>query len=258
MKLTDTLIDFLSSHPGGSSIILRQGGQDASEVYDSVHPPGLIEKTLPVSARLGAVDISTLPKGKSETPKPTTQKPNPNQMINLNDFEIAAEKLASESTWAYWASAADDEISKRQNEKDFRKVTLRPRILRDVAEIDTSTTILGKRTSMPVFVAPTGINKLAHPRGECEITIAAGKDGIVQVVSTGASMSIESICKARVNKEQSICFQLYVNKDISKSIDLIRKAEKAGVTSIWLTVDSPVLGNREMDDRIKAKENVGS
>lgn len=174
-------------------------------------------------------------------------------MISVNDFEAVAEKYLSPSGWAYYSSGADDEISKHEAARAFRKLTLRPRILRHVENIDTRTTILGKGTSMPVYVSPSGLAKYAHPDAECALASGAGKEGLIQVIPTSPSMAIESIMGARVNQEQPMFFQLYLNRDIQKAEALIRRVETLGVSAIWLTVDSPVLGKRERDDRLKAQ-----
>jgi len=178
-------------------------------------------------------------------------------IINVNDFEKVAERRAQRGAWAFFASAADDEITKKWNSTDFSKIALRPRVLRDVGTVDTSTTILGFPTSMPVFVSPCGMNKLAHPNGECEITIAAGKAGIIQVVSTVSSQPIEKVMAARTSETQPVFFQLYVNKDTQKTKALLRQVKHLGVGAIWVTVDTPVLGKRERDEKSKAEANVG-
>lgn len=177
-------------------------------------------------------------------------------IISVDDFERVAERRAQPRAWAFFASAADDEITKGWNCQDFSKIALRPRVLRDVGTVDTSATILGFPTSMPIFVSPCGLNKMAHPNGECEITTAAGKAGIIQVVSTVTSQSIEKIMDARTKAEQPIFFQLYVNKDVQKTKALLQKVKGLGVSSIWVTVDSPVLGKRERDEKLRAEENV--
>ncbi|KAH7399221.1 L-lactate dehydrogenase [Phaeosphaeria sp. MPI-PUGE-AT-0046c] len=252
--------EFLDEHPGGAPIILKCAGYDATDAYEAIHSPDLITETLPSSACLGLVEANTVAK---MTP-PSAQIPDTNHtegskqsdiIINVNDFEMAAEKCATGAAWAFMASAADDEITKVRNAKDFAKISLRPRVMRNVATVDTSTTILGFPTSMPVFVSPTGLNKLAHPNGECEVTIAVGKAGWIQVVSTVSSQPIEKVMAARVDTKQPIFFQLYVNKDITKTQALLRKVKALGVSSIWVTVDTPVLGKRERDEKLKAKEN---
>ena len=173
-------------------------------------------------------------------------------MISVNDFETVAKQYLSPTGWAYYSSAADDEYSKTEAARAFHKLTLRARVLRDVDLVDTRTTILGKSTSMPVYVSPSGLGKYAHPDAECAFARGAGKEGLIQVIPTSPSMSIEDIFHARESEEQPVFFQLYLNKDPEKAEALIRRVERLGASAIWLTVDSPVLGNRVQDDRLKA------
>ena len=254
------LADFLTSHPGGPGNILRYAGRDATDEYDPIHHAGAIEEHLPANAYLSEVDLATVSKAavRAVTTKdvPTENAPL-STIINLDDFEHVAKQSLSPNAWAYYSSGSDDEISKQMNRKALQNVSLRPRVLRNVEEIDTRTTILGQKTSMPVFVSPAAMAKLAHPLGECAIASGVGKEGLIQVVSTSSSMPIEHIMNARVDKEQPIFFQLYVNQDINKSKALIRRAEQAGAKAIWVTVDSAVIGKREQDERIRAKLTVG-
>src|SRR6201999_3608309 len=138
-----------------------------------------------------------------------------------------------------------------------RKLTLRARVLRDVGSVDTRTTMLGQSTTMPVYVSPSGLGKYAHPDAECAFARGAGKEGLIQVIPTSPSMTIEQIIEARVSRDQPVFFQLYLNRDAQKAEALIRRVERLGVSAIWLTVDSPVLGNRERDDRLKARMSEG-
>jgi L-lactate dehydrogenase (cytochrome) len=179
-------------------------------------------------------------------------------IINVEDFEIVAKRFLPPNAWTYYFSGADDEISKELNRKAFQRVYLRPRILRSVEVIDTRTTILGQKSSLPIFVSSAAMAKFAHLNGECTIASGVSKEGVIQVVSTSSSMSIEDIMEARVSNEQPVFFQLYVNRDMDKSKALIRRAEKAGVKAIWITVDLPVIGKRKKDERLKAEVNVGA
>lgn len=99
----------------------------------------------------------------------------------------------------------------------YRKLYLRPRILRDVSKVDSSTIILGQQCSFPMYVSPVGLAKLVHPDGECAIAAACGKEGIIEVVNTVSSMPIEDIMAARVSNDQPVFWQLYVDKDLKKS-----------------------------------------
>lgn len=255
---------FLDDHPGGARVILQCAGRDATPDYDAIHPPELIEETLPSSAFKGEVDVSTLeqPKQDSTEQKPSSRSdagpPPLSSLINLRDFEAIAERHLPANAWAYYAAGADDEFSKLEAERAYRKVLLRPRILRNVGSIDTRTSILGHPVSLPVYISAVGIAKFAHPGGECTLAAAAGKEGLAQLVATRSSMSIESIMQVRARPDQPVFFQLYMHKDMKQSEATIRRAVKAGVSAIWLTVDSPVTGKRERDERLKAQVDVRS
>lgn len=188
----------------------------------------------------------------------TSNSPPPlNALINVRDFEKIAERHLAENAWAYYSAGADDEYSIAEAELAYRKVLFRPRILRNVGQVDTRTQILGHQVSLPIYISALGIAKFAHPRGECALAAAAGREGIAQLVATRSSMSIESIMKARTGgPQQPIFFQLYMHKEPKISEATIKKAVKAGVKGIWLTVDSPVTGKREKDERLKANVDV--
>jgi L-lactate dehydrogenase (cytochrome) len=250
-------------HPGGANIILHTAGRDATINYDLYHPRELAEQTLPPTAYLGDVDLSTIPKAEPNSSLPIKEVkdvalPPLESLISLDDFERVAEQYLPPNAWAIYSSAADDGLSKEQNRRVFQKVYLRPRILRDVQAVKAATTILGEPCSLPVFVSPVAMAKLAHPSGECAVAAAVGHEGIVQVISTSSSMPLESIVAARIRDDQPQFFQLYVYRDIEKSKMLIKRAERAGVKAIWVTVDSPVMGKREMDKRVKLTTQVGT
>lgn len=186
----------------------------------------------------------------------SNEPPALHSLINLHDFEHVAQKHLPANAWAYYSSGADDEISKRNNARAYQKIALRPRILRKIPSVDTTTAILGHSVSLPVYISPVGIAKLAHPDGECALASAAGKEGLVQVLANGSSMPIERVMQSRTSPDQPIFQQLYVNRDIQKSVDTVRRAEKAKASAIWITVDSPVVGKREMDERLNISVTV--
>ncbi|KAJ5826444.1 hypothetical protein N7474_003582 [Penicillium riverlandense] len=260
--LTDSP-DFLDSHPGGAQVILRCAGRDATGDFDSVHSPELLAEALPETAWRGQIDPAELaaPYGHSDfangEQKSASDVPPPlRSLLNLHDFEEVAQRHLSANAWAYYSSGADDEISKRQNVRAYQKVALRPRILRNISTVDATVSILGYPSSLPVYMSPVGIAKLAHPDGECALAAAAGKEGLVQVLANSSSIPIERVVQSCVSPEQPIFQQLYVNRDISKSVDLVRRAEAAGARAIWITVDSPVVGKREMDERLNLTATV--
>ncbi|KAG9949761.1 L-lactate dehydrogenase, partial [Aureobasidium melanogenum] len=246
--------DFLEQHPGGANLILKLAGKDASDEYELFHSPELVRDTLGFNARKGTIDVSTIPSldRKPEPESEAEKSPPLSSMISVNDFEKVAEKTMTPTAWAYVSSGADDEISMSENAKAYRKIFLRGRILRKVGRVDCSTTILGHPSALPIYTSPVGLAKLVHPSGERAIAAAVGKEGCIQVVNTVSSMPIEDIMEARVSKHQIIFWQLYADKDLEKSRSFIKRVERAGVAAIWLTVDSPVVGNRERDERSKS------
>jgi L-lactate dehydrogenase (cytochrome) len=94
--------------------------------------------------------------------------------------------------------------------------------------------------------------KLGHPDGELNLTRAAGKAGIVHGISANSSVSLDELLDAR-QPNQPVFYQLYVNRDRSASERILEKIEKKGVAALILTVDAPVMGNRERDMRVKGE-----
>ncbi|WQF82685.1 Putative FMN-dependent dehydrogenase, cytochrome b5-like heme/steroid binding protein [Colletotrichum destructivum] len=247
--------EFLNEHPGGANLIIKCAGRDATEDYDSIHNPDLITETLSPDRCLGPVDPATLPRPQ-EPSTDATAKPEPaanphlGAIINVDDFERVAERYLSPMGWAYYSSGAEDERSLHDSRRVFRKLALRPRILRDVDTVCTATTILGLPSSLPFYISPTGQAKYAHPEAETLLSRAAGEEGIVYCMPTKPSASIESIFGARANEAQPLFFQLYVDRNRDKAQATIRKAERLGARAIFVTVDSPVIGKRERDERL--------
>ncbi|KAI5255212.1 L-lactate dehydrogenase [Aureobasidium subglaciale] len=233
-------------------------GKDASDEYDLFHNPELVKETLGPDARKGTIDVTTISimDKKSEPREEAKRSPPLSSMISVNDFEGVAEKTMTPTAWSYVSSGADDEISMRENADTYRKVFLRGRVLRKVGKVDCSTNILSYPCALPIYTSPVGLAKLVHPSGECAIAAAAGKEGCIQVVNTVSSMPIEDIMNARISKDQPVFWQLYADKDLEKSKAFIKRVEKAGVAAIWLTVDSPVVGNRERDERSKSVADI--
>lgn len=248
--------DFLDAHPGGAGLLLKSSGGDATSAYESIHNPELIEETLPEEALLGEVDSSSVLEQPSqqaqEAAEPEPEYPALSSIINVDDFELVAQKYLSPEGWAYYSSSAEDETSRQDNARLFRLLKLRPRVLRDVDSVSTNIKILGNESSVPFFICPTGLSKYAHPAAELNLAAAAGKEGVHEIIPTSPSMSLEQIAGARSSPDQTQYMQIYVNRDHSKALSLIRRAEKAGMKGLFVTVDSPVLGKRERDDRLKA------
>ncbi|KAK9434209.1 FMN-dependent dehydrogenase-domain-containing protein [Lipomyces doorenjongii] len=248
--------DFLPDHPGGSRSILRFAGKDATTDFEGIHPPGTLEERLPESAKLGTVDINggrgtASDENEEEDAKLAAE---PEDMLNIADIEDHASRTLSKKAWAYYFSASDDMRTKIHNNTIFNLVLFRPRIFRDITAVDTTARMLGIKTSLPVFVSPAALARLAHPDGEKAIARACGKQGILQMISNNASLRYPDIVSARVSNEQPFAFQLYVQNERARSEKQLRDVVKAGCKAVVLTLDAPTPGKREMDERLAREE----
>lgn len=165
---------------------------------------------------------------------------------NVFELEDMARAKVPRATFDYIAGGAEDEVSLRRNREAFGHWALRPRVLMNVAHVDTSTNVLGQNVSMPVLVAPTSFHGLVHEEGELATARGAAGAGTIMVVSTIATRPLEAIASHVPGPRW---FQLYVYKDRKVTEDLVRRASAAGYRAICLTVDTPRLGRREKDDR---------
>jgi len=120
----------------------------------------------------------------------------------------------------------------------------------DVSKIDTSTLVLGQKIAFPVLIAPTAMQKMAHPQGELATIKATNSMGTVMVLSSWSTTSLEEVAEA-APMEGMRWFQLYAYKNRNITENLIKRAEKAGYTALVLTVDTPILGRREIDIKNK-------
>lgn len=244
--------DFLASHPGGSKIILKLAGKDATAEYDPIHPPGTLEENLKPEALLGTVDPETLPKPEAEKTQPEQKKEGPPPMhtlLNMDEIEAVATKQISKKAWAYYYSASDDLLTKRFNTEVYRSILLRPRVFIDVSRCDLSTTVLGHKLGIPIYVSPAAMARLGHPSGEAGIAEACRSFGAMQIISNNASMSPEQIVKDAA-PDQVFGWQLYVQIDRKKSEAMLARINKLkAIKCVVLTLDAPVPGKREDDER---------
>jgi 4-hydroxymandelate oxidase len=164
-------------------------------------------------------------------------------ILSLEAFEARARRVLDEPALAYIAGGAADEITLKNNVAAFRRRRLRPRVFVGVDKIDVSTTLLGAPVSMPVGLAPTGFNNLAHPDGELAAAQAAADAGVLFCISTLSSRSLEDAATANGPR----WFQLYVLKDRGLSGDMLKRAHSAGYSAVVFTADLPVAGYRERE-----------
>lgn len=164
---------------------------------------------------------------------------------NLLELESLAREALDPTFYDYIAGGSDDEATIRRNRLDFERITLRPRVLVDVSTVDTAATVLGTPISLPVLLAPAAGHKMCCQEGEIATARAVAAEGTIMILSTVATVSLEEAAQAPGPK----WFQLYVYKDREITRSLVQRAEAAGYKALCLTVDVPIIGNRERDIR---------
>lgn len=166
--------------------------------------------------------------------------------VNVMDFRLRAREKLAPGPWGYLSSGAEDEGTLEENRRAFRRIRFVPRVLRDVSDVDLSTTVLGQAVPFPILLAPTGFQALFHPEAELATARAAAEAGALMVVSTLSSRPMEEVAEAGGDRRW---FQLYAYRDREITAAFVRRAEEAGYRAICLTVDTPRLGRRETDVR---------
>ncbi|KAH7313918.1 cytochrome b2 [Stachybotrys elegans] len=250
------ITSFIDEHPGGSSILLSYAGAIATELYDKFHAPEIITEELSSDKLMGYLEQSAEPIAAVDASQETVnamesafgETPLLESIISAQDFEKEARQRLASKTWAFYSSAATDLVTYRQNKELVRRIMLRPRILRNVSNVCTKRSILGYDSTVPFFVSPAAMARLAHPEGEKAIARAASNRGVIQCISANASFPLRSIISA-APESHPFFFQLYVNSDRSKTVEILKTARELGVKAILVTVDAPVPGKREADER---------
>ncbi|CAN8274620.1 unnamed protein product [Cochlearia groenlandica] len=166
------------------------------------------------------------------------------EITNVMEYEKIAKEKLPKMVYDYYASGAEDQWTLLENRNAFSRILFRPRILIDVSKIDVSTTVLGFNVSMPIMIAPTAMQKMAHPDGELATARATSSAGTIMTLSSWATCSVEEVASTGPGIR---FFQLYVYKDKNVVRQLVKRAEEAGFKAIALTVDTPRLGRRESD-----------
>jgi 4-hydroxymandelate oxidase len=168
-------------------------------------------------------------------------------MINLFDFEALAAHKMTQMAYEYVASGAADEFTVRWNRQAFDNLKINPSVLTDVRQLDTRVSLFGQELPYPIMIAPTAYHKIMHPEGELATARGAGAAEAVYVVSSFTTTPLEEIAKVAT---QPLWLQLYVRDDRSFTKDLIQKAEHEGYRALCVTVDTPVAGVRNRQQRV--------
>ena len=161
---------------------------------------------------------------------------------NINDFRRLARQRLPWPVFDYIDGAADDELTKARNTTAYAECDLVPDVLAGVAEIDTSVTIMGRKSALPLILSPTALQRVFHWQGERAVARAAEKFGLWCGISSLATVSIEEVA-ALISSPK--LFQLYVHKDQGLNRSMIERCRAAKFDAIALTVDTIVGGKRE-------------
>jgi 4-hydroxymandelate oxidase len=168
------------------------------------------------------------------------------RFLALHEFEAEARERLPHAVYEYVAGGAGDEHSIRANEESYRRIFLRPRVLRTVAPVDLGQQLFGKALPVPVMLAPAAYQRLMHPAGELASVQGAIRHGVPFVLSSNGTVSIEEIAAIPGAR---CWFQLYVQGDTGFTRDSIARVEAAGCEAVCVTVDTPVLGLRPRQTR---------
>ncbi|KIW17998.1 hypothetical protein PV08_02285 [Exophiala spinifera] len=267
--------NFVDSHPGGASLILKYAGKDATQAYEPLHASDTLEKHLSDDQRLGSLveDDFGLPShgaaqttfsksvttdngvGEISTAVARQRCPRLSSMISLADFAQAAKAKLSATSYAFLSSGAEDNVSLDRNLTSWRVVRLRPRILRPMPKPpNIQRRILGNDFSVPFVICPAGGAKLCHPEGDTLLTKAAFQQGALQWVCNNAGRTQKAVAAAR-GPGQILYWQIYAMKDLKVTEDEIRSAIALGFKGFALTVDAIWAGKRELDLRARLAED---
>jgi isopentenyl diphosphate isomerase/L-lactate dehydrogenase-like FMN-dependent dehydrogenase len=167
--------------------------------------------------------------------------------VNVADYERLAADRLEQGPLGYYDGGAGDERTLRDNVAAYARHALRPRVLVDVSDVSTATTVLGTEVSMPVIVAPVALQKMAHPDGECGMARAAAAAGTIMTLSTIATAAPREVAAAAPGAPR--WFQVYMFKDRGVTRAMIEEAIDCGYSALALTVDAPRAGRRERDFR---------
>jgi len=167
-------------------------------------------------------------------------------VASVNDFRKAARRRLPRFLFEYIDGGSYAEVTMRRNVEDLSAITLRQRVLRDVASLDLTTELFGQKLALPVALAPIGLAGLNARRGECQAARAAEAAGIPFTLSTVSACDIGEVARAA---QRPFWFQLYMIRDRAFMKDVLAQAVAADCSALVFTVDMPVPGSRYRDYR---------
>jgi len=168
-------------------------------------------------------------------------------LATIDDLRSFSTHRVPRSVFDFVDGAAEQEVSHTRSRETFARIEFLPRVLRDVSEVRTDSTVLGRKVAAPLILAPTGFTRLMHHAGEVAVARAAAAAGVPYVLSTMGTTSPESLSRQVPTGDN--WFQLYLWQDRQASTQLLRETADAGFETLVLTVDTPVAGARLRDVR---------
>jgi 4-hydroxymandelate oxidase len=173
--------------------------------------------------------------------------------VSVRDFAEAARERLNPVSFDYVSGGARDEITLRANEAGFARLGLLPRMLRGNEKRPLETTLLNSRASMPVVLSPTAFHKLMTPEGERATARAAAAAGTILITGMAATVAVEDVVAASRetagDAAPDVWFQLYIQPRVEITEALVNRAARAGAAALVVTVDSPVLGASDRNER---------
>ena len=177
------------------------------------------------------------------------------RVVNIKDLRRLARARLPDAVFDYLDGAADDEVTLKDSEKCFREVLFKPRFAVATPACDLGVTVLGHKLDLPFILAPIGYSRLMHPRGELAASAAAGRHGTAYILSTMSGHKIEDV---KAQSSGPTFYQLYLAGGRGAAEGAIARAKAAGYKALFVTIDTPVAGNRERDVRNGMKELMGT
>lgn len=166
---------------------------------------------------------------------------------NVDDLRRIARRRLPRGVFDYIDGAAEDERTMAANAAAYEAYSFRPRVLRNVSDVDPSAIILGRPASLPLILAPTGFTRIAHPAGELAAARSSARSRLPYTLSTLSTRSIEEVASASGSGRR--WFQVYVWRDRGLVQHMVERAAASGYEALMLTVDTAVFGRRERDVR---------
>jgi 4-hydroxymandelate oxidase len=189
-----------------------------------------------------------LPRHASGSKARPKTKTNLEELLCLAEFEARSERSMSTMARAYACGGAADELTLRANCEDWQRIRLKPRVLVDVSNVDLKTRLLGQTLDMPLLLAPAAFHRLWHREGELATVQGASRTGAGMVLSSYSTWAVEDITRASAHP---VWFQLYTHPDRGVTREMVERAQAAGCRALCVTVDTPVLGLRHREARVR-------